>query len=359
VVYVGTEASGLYPEPAPDGEAYLSLVHRWDPAGGRAAKFLKGQNAGVALMELSSDGRTLLLARGQSEVNYGTNPNSSYLRYGSTGKPVPLVSVWDTATGEQLWASPPADAYQAPLRPRFSPDGQTVLYLTDRWDELALFDARTGARVRPLAIPKRPQQVMTPAGARGPRWDQARFSPDGRVIVGQTATEIDLWFWDAATGELLGSFRMPNGTTVGDPRAAFSPDSRRLAVPAGRTVQLIDVDTRTGTQVLRGHEANVTALAFSPDGTRLLTGSEDKTAALWDVESGRLLTVYRGHPATVHLVAFSPDGTRVATACPGETFARVWPVDLVPVFEKHKPRELTGVERVRYELPPAGGRQSP
>ena len=101
----------------------------------------------------------------------------------------------------------------------------------------------------------------------------------------------------------------------------------------------------------------MTALAFSPDRTKLLTGSEDKTAALWDVESGRLVTVYRGHPATVNLVAFSPDGTRVATASPMETFARVWPVDLVPVFERRKPRELTGVERVRYELTPAGGRE--
>ena len=166
-VYAATEASGLYPEPAPDGDAYLSLVHRWDPAGGRAARFLKGQNAGIAFMELSADGRKVLLMRGQTEVNYGTNPNSSYLRYESSGKPVPLVSVWDTATGEQLWASPPADAYQAPLRPRFSPDGQTVLYRTDRSDELALFDARTGARVRTLATPKLRRRGDYPPGCPG------------------------------------------------------------------------------------------------------------------------------------------------------------------------------------------------
>jgi WD40 repeat protein len=132
---------------------------------------------------------------------------------------------------------------------------------------------------------------------------------------------------------------------------AFSPDSKRLALVADRAVQVVDVETRTAVRLLTGHEARVTALAYSPDGTRLLTGSEDKTAALWDVETGRLLTVYRGHAGAVNLLAYSPDGTRVATASGAEPLARVWPVDIVPAFEKRKPRELTAAERVRYELP--------
>jgi WD40 repeat protein len=126
-----------------------------------------------------------------------------------------------------------------------------------------------------------------------------------------------------------------------------------VALAADRAVQLVDVETRAAVRVLSGHEARVTTLAFAPDGTRLLTGSDDKTAALWDVESGRLLTVYRGHAGAVNLVAYSPDGTRVATASPGEPFARVWPVNLVPAFEMRKPRELTAAERVRYELTPS------
>jgi WD40 repeat protein len=358
VVYVGTELSSAFPEPDPDRQTHLSMVHRWDPGTGRAARFLKGQNAAVTSLDLSADGRRLLLLRGQNELDFGPDSGRpTNLRYGSSGKPVPLVTVWDTATGERLWASLPAEDFHERLRPRFSPDGQAVVYRTDRPDELGLFDARTGARVRTLAVPQRTHQAMTPQGLRGPQWDKARFTPDGRVVVAQAGSEPVVWFWDAGTGELLGAFRFPDGTSVWEARMEFSPDSRRLAVTSGRTVQLIDVATRTGTHVLHGHEANVTALAFAPDGTRLLTGSEDKTAALWDVESGRLVTVYRGHPATVHLVAYSPDGTRVATASPMETFARVWPVDLVPEFERRKPRELTAAERVRYELPPPGRRE--
>jgi WD40 repeat protein len=171
------------------------------------------------------------------------------------------------------------------------------------------------------------------------------------LVVGRRSGERALWFWVAAGGNVLGSFVPGEASSSWEQPLAFAPDSKRLAVAADRAVQVVDVHTRAPVHLLRGHEARVTALAFSPDGTRLLTGSEDKTAALWDVGSGRLLAVYRGHPGAVTLVAYSPDGQRVATASAAEPLARVWPVDLVPEFERRKPRDLTPAERVRYELP--------
>jgi WD40 repeat protein len=357
-MYTGTAAYVLFSEPVTDRQTHLSLVHRWDPHTGRASRFLKGQNASVAYMQLSADGRRLLVLRGQYEVEFSTNPSrASDLAYRYTGQPVSLVTVWDTQTGEQLWATPPANINQERLRPRFSPDGQTVLDRTDRTDELALYDADTGKRVRTLAIPNVAAAVMTSQGPLGPQWNAVEFSPDGRVVVGVSYNHADLWFWDPATGKLLGVCRSTDGVPMWNTRLAFSPDSKRLAVIAGRVVHVVDVSTRTMLHILHGHEANVTALAFSPDGTKLLTGSEDKTAALWDVESGRLVTVYRGSKGAVNLVAYSPDGTHVATAGVAENFARVWPVDVIPAFEKRKPRELTAAERVRYELPPAGTRE--
>jgi WD40 repeat protein len=350
VAYVGTAALNPYWDTVRNPETDLSTIHRWDPVAGRAVRFLKGQKEAVAHLELSPDGRRLLVLRGETELEYQPESGRFGLRTKHSDKPGPLVTVWDTATGERLWASPPADGYRDVMHPRFSPDGRAVLYRTERWDELALYDAGTGARVRTLATPAGTRRVTTAQGPRGPAWEEAKFSPDGRTVVGQAATEPELWFWDAATGDILGSFRIPRPAGSWQAPMAFTPDSRRLAVVSDRVVHVVDVATRTGVQVLHGHEARVTALAVSPDGARLLTGSDDKTAALWDLGAGRLLTVYRGHTGAVDLVAFSPDGTRVATASPAETFARVWPVDVVPGFEKRKPRELTPAERVRYEL---------
>ena len=57
---------------------------------------------------------------------------------------------------------------------------------------------------------------------------------------------------------------------------------------------------------LRGHESAVTGAAFSPDGTRVVTASNDRTARVWDVASGRQLLVLQEHANSVIAAAFSP-----------------------------------------------------
>ena len=63
-----------------------------------------------------------------------------------------------------------------------------------------------------------------------------------------------------------------------------------------------------------GHTDYVRSVAFSPDGTRIVSGSDDKTVRIWDAESGKLVAgPFKGHSSWVCSVAFSPDGTRVAS----------------------------------------------
>jgi WD40 repeat protein len=345
-VYIGTDLSSYGYTAEPSGDTYLSQVHRWDPSSGKAARFLKGQTTAVEYLELSADGRRLLVLGSQRLLGLRTNERGRSFFQSSYDQSAEQVSVWDAQTGDRLCGWPAARHHQGRPRPRFSPDGNSVLYLTDKLDELALYDARTGQRIR----------VFPAVKDSGNRWGEARFSPDGRIVVGQRSADRNLWFWDAATGERLGSYVNPRPAMNWQPELAFSPDSTRLALTAERVVHVVDVATRTGLAELRGHESAVTTVQFSPDGTRLLTGSEDKTAALWDVAAGRLLAVYRGHAGVVRVVAFSPDGRRIATASPTETLARVWPAELIPDFEKRKPRELTAGERVRYELPAGAGK---
>ena len=55
------------------------------------------------------------------------------------------------------------------------------------------------------------------------------------------------------------------------------------------------------------------AVAFSPDGKRIVTGSSDRTARVWDAETGTEKLALKGHTGRVTSVAFSPDGKRIVT----------------------------------------------
>jgi WD40 repeat protein len=106
--------------------------------------------------------------------------------------------------------------------------------------------------------------------------------------------------------------------------AAFSPDGGRVATASDDNAARV-WDAATGqplTPPLR-HGGAVFRVAFSPDGRRLLTASDENTARVWDADTGELLCPPLKHQGVVLHAAFSPDGRRVVTASTDGT-ARVW-----------------------------------
>jgi WD40 repeat protein len=144
------------------------------------------------------------------------------------------------------------------------------------------------------------------------------FSPDG-AMVASAGLDKSVRFWDVLTGiELKQVFGISDRVSV-----AFSPDGTSLAAasPDG-TVRVLDVQTGSEVAVLRGHTGPVRAVAFSPDGHWLASAGDDRTVRLWSVQPGQsgqpvqitgAPQVLQGHRAAVYAVAFSPDGTLLAS----------------------------------------------
>ena len=83
---------------------------------------------------------------------------------------------------------------------------------------------------------------------------------------------------------------------------------------------------------LRGHTAGVWGCAVSPDGTWLVTTSDDETARIWDVATGQVRAVLEGHGGGVWCCAISPDGERLVTGC-ADGMVRVWDVQAAVVCD--------------------------
>jgi TPR repeat protein len=106
--------------------------------------------------------------------------------------------------------------------------------------------------------------------------------------------------------------------------AGFSPDGTRVVTASDDyTARLWDAKTGASLAVLKGHTDYVNSAGFSPDGTRVVTASDDKTARLWDAKTSASLAVLKGHTGSVKGAGFSPDGARVVTASSDNT-ARLW-----------------------------------
>ncbi len=108
---------------------------------------------------------------------------------------------------------------------------------------------------------------------------------------------------------------------------AFTPDGRRLVtVGQDHTGRVWDVATGTELKRLEGHNSGVRGVAVLPDGRRAATAGVDKTLRLWDLDTGAELKKLSGHTAGLSAVAADRDGRRLLTAGMDHS-VRLWDVD--------------------------------
>jgi WD40 repeat protein len=133
--------------------------------------------------------------------------------------------------------------------------------------------------------------------------------------------------WDLDRGKELRRYAgpaLPPGRPGGFTAVAFAPDGLRVVFgsEAGE-VWLWHVGGGAPAHRFDGHRGAVAAVAVSPDGRRALSGGADQQVRLWDLEARRLLRAFDGHRKGVTGLAFSPDGRHFASGSQDGT-VRVW-----------------------------------
>lgn len=255
------------------------------------------------LLALSPDGRQLAAWEEAGEVSlWDASPPGELCRWEDQGE---VVSLAFNPTGQNLgWASP--ERTRVDLRDlargkrvtgelalfAFHPSANSAFLYTPP-DALVLWDVEEERRLVQFVVP-------FDLGL-----SDLSCSPDGRLLAGVTPNQ-GLFFWDAQTGEPEARFDLPR---VYAPRVAWSPDSGALAIGGGRGVFLWDVPAGRVLDRL-ALSGELVAMAFHPDGTRLLTCSGAMQA--WPARGGADLGELTFPGAEASSFALSADGGTMA-----------------------------------------------
>ncbi len=295
----------------------LYVISLWDTATGAHAGDLTGYTSSIYDLAFAPGGETLLSV---AETSAGKHQGWE-------------LKCWNVRSGREVWARAGA-ADQTMFNLAYSPDGRRFAVggpdgfeIADAATGQTLWTKKKGAATGPSLVPPKVEAF------------HLAWSPDGRFLATSDGSPEKITIRDARTGSALFTLPVPHPEEnfahrrAWGHRLAFSSDSRWLAAASGShdgnsgDITLWDLSHRREITTLRRHAGEINALAFSPDGQRLASGSSDKTVKIWDLATGRVLLTLRGHTEVVLSVAFDSRGTRLVSTSPEE--AILW--DATPV----------------------------
>ncbi len=314
---------------SPDGRIAATVLSTrqcvlWEAEEGQAIAILGDRKSSILQAAFSPDGAKLLTGSGDGAADLWDVPAAAHVvRFdGLTGSVKHVQFCGDgtlvaAATEDQCRLWDLRSRAVAGGVPNFgvptdliaiSPDGWTLATAGDAFasgDEakrrVTLWDLRSGGPTLKLAAHS---GSITCLG----------FSPDGRRLVTGADDQLAL-VWDAGSGEVVLTLMVH-----GDPQL-----TRQLAIAIQTHAD------NTDALLLAAHAARITDAAFSPDDSRIVTASADKTACVWDACTGAMVARFAGHTAALSSACFSPDGAKVVTTAfnpfPGnesDPIVRVW-----------------------------------
>ena len=344
----GTELGAL-----PEGD-YPATV--WDVATGKMKFQLGGHQDYIAGVSFSPDGNAIVTSSGDStarlwtadgqlvkELRGHSRPLASAL-FSRDSKFVVTVSadntvrVWDSLDGKMITEF--RGHSQAVNSVAFSSDGQQIVTASD--DQTA--------RLWPF----RPGEVSSRSTIEA--WDHSApvtsiaSSPDGSEVAA-TTRDGKLWL-DGLGLQRAVPFMYLVDRSAKVANARFSPDGQSIATTRGSAGVIYNIEalravvdsmrsefiykeapvpsTEKRSRIsepesikLEGHTADINSVAFSPNGSLVVTASADGTARVWDAATGATIGELRGHGGSLNSASFSPDGKFILTAGDDAT-VRLW-----------------------------------
>ncbi len=271
---------------SPDGQVLAT--------GGKSRSIdLRDATSGKLLRSLKAHTRTV------NSVQF--SPDGRWLASGGE-----VVRLWDWKSEKE-----PRVLEAGPERTRvlrFSSDGRRI---GSRGDYLRTWDVETGKLIHDHPVTD--------------IWDEEALSPNLRHAATHNTVAVNwgIRIWDMKTGKIarkLSCF----GWSVNDLK--FSPVEPLFAAVPLRHLMVWDLDSEAEPVEFKGHDNRIECLAFTPDGSRILTAGYDATIRIWDIKARKQVGQIATGLDFVMIMAVSPDGTRVAGANIDGRL-RFWPLE--------------------------------